>query len=443
MQNKYILHLLAANLLWSLIPALVLGLFDEISIFMIIFLRFFISGVIFFIISLLYVFFNNKSTKIDEMKIPLKMLFNFTKNKNRAFYNLKFIYYFAILGFFGLILQIIFFFFAMKVSTIALTMIGFQLSIVLVAFYEHGVKSEKLDFFKILYLIILIFSIGIIMFVELQNPSKEVNGISFWGVFYIILFTILLSFFHISISKESYTKGEIKIVNINENYKKIRLIFKISLIFLTGIALMFPFLLIFYFLPFQGDLKTETIQFFGEFSILFQILFRWEILFLIVFSTIIPFLLIFIAQVNWSPYNLTYSQWGAILTIIEPIGGIVFGVLIANQYFPIEYLIIIVFLLMISLLFRYIHEEKNKVNAIILIKIKKGFLNILPVKLLKFDGVVGVNSLVGAHDLLINVKTNSIKDFYFLMDTQIRNLKGIKNIKKILFINKINKINIE
>ena len=206
---------------------------------------------------------------------------------------------------------------------------------------------------------------------------------------------------------------------------------------------MFPFLLIFYFLPFQGDLKTETIQFFGEFSILFQILFRWEILFLIVFSTIIPFLLIFIAQVNWSPYNLTYSQWGAILTIIEPIGGIVFGVLIANQYFPIEYLIIIVFLLMISLLFRYIHEEKNKVNAIILIKIKKGFLNILPVKLLKFDGIVSVNSLVGAHDLLLNVKTNSIKDFYFLMDTQIRNLKGIKNIKKILFINKINKLNIE
>ena len=87
----------------------------------------------------------------------------------------------SLLGFFGIVLHIIAYFMALKTTTIAFTMIGFQISIILVAFYEH--ESEKLDLFKILYLIILIFSIGIIVGIifiiyEIQKYSKLFQFIS-------------------------------------------------------------------------------------------------------------------------------------------------------------------------------------------------------------------------------------------------------------------------
>ncbi len=41
MQNKSISYIIIANLLWSFIPIVVLDLFNEISVLMVVFLRFF------------------------------------------------------------------------------------------------------------------------------------------------------------------------------------------------------------------------------------------------------------------------------------------------------------------------------------------------------------------------------------------------------------------
>ena len=180
-------------------------------------------------------------------------------------------------------------------------------------------------------------------------------------------------------------------------------------------------------------------NFFVDLRDIYTILFRWEFIFLIVFATIIPFFLIFIASVKWSSFNLTYSQWNSILTIIEPIGAVLFGVLFINEFFPLGYLIIVIFLLVISILFRYAHETKNKVNAYILLNKKQGHFKDIHFELLKFDGVCCVDSLLGTHDILLNVKTNSIKDLYYLINTQIKTIEGISQIR-ILFIEKIHKI---
>jgi len=431
-------YIIIANILWSLIPVVVIGLFHEYSIITIIFLRFFIAGILLFALAILYILINNNYTSNE--KISLKKLLKFTSNKNEEFYNLNNMVYISILGFFGIILQIIGYFLALKTTTIAFTMIGFQISIILVAFYEHGVKAEKLDLFKILYLIILIFSIAIIIFVNF-NETHNQNEINYaLGFYYVILYTLCLTFLHLGITRDSYSKEELILINKNANYKIPRLLIKLSLIFLTGILIMFPYILFIYFIPIDPILQKEISQFFTELSLIFQIIFRWDMFFLIIFATLIPFLLIFIASIKWSAYDLKYSQWNSILTIIEPIGAIFFGVLLVNEYFPAGYLIIIMFLLIISILFRYAHETKNKVNAYILLEKRMGVLESLPLRLLKFNGVCCVDSLIGTHDLLIHVKTNSIKDIYYLIDTEIRNLEGIVSIK-ILFINKIYKLN--
>ncbi len=436
MQNKYIIHIIIANLLWSLIPVVVIGLFSELSIILIIFLRFFWAGIILLIIAFVYVYFNNRY-RLSE-PIQIRELFQFVFNKNENFYNIRNIYYFAIMGFLGIILQLIWFFLALKITTISFVMIGFVLSVVIIALYEHEVKSEKLDVFKILYLVMLVFSIGIIIFVKAQESAMIGTDISLMGFLYVIFFSMCITFLHLTIKRDSYSKKEIKIINKNKEYKIPRLLIKVSMIFLTGIALMFPFIFILYIIPVETDLTPEIALFFEQVFEL-RFLLRWEVIFLIFFATIIPYILIFIAQVKWTAYNLTYSQWSSILTIIEPIGSLFFGFIIVSEYFPIEFLIIVLFLLIMAILLRYTHEAVNKVNAYILIEKQQGFLAHLPLKILKIDDVCCVNSLIGTHDLMIHVKTNSITKLYYLVDMEIRKLDGIKKIK-ILFINKIHKI---
>jgi len=274
---------------------------------------------------------------------------------------------------------------------------------------------------------------------QLLVKSQENARFSLLGFFYIIIFTLCLTFFQITIDKDSYSKDEIKLINQNELYKVPRLLIKISFTFFTGIMLMIPFIFIIYLIPVQTDLTPEIGQFYSDLSNIFQILLRWEILFLIIGSTIFPYLLIFIAYAKWSPYNLTYRQWNCILTIIEPIGGIFFGVIFGVDSFPIEFLAIVLFLLIITLFLRYIHESTNKVNAYLLLSKKKGALKGLSLKILKFSGVFSIHSLIGTHDILVYIRTNSFREFRYLVDEKIRKLEEIKNIK-ILFINKIIKI---
>ncbi len=441
MQNKQLLNLITASILWSFIPVVVSGLLDEISIFMIIFIRFFFSGIFLFIFALMLIRYNNKRTSEQEMKISLRKLLRFTLHKNRAYHDLKYIYYFTIIGFFGIILMIIFYFFTLKMTSIAFTMIGLQLSIILIAIYEHGFTSEKLDFFKVLYLLILIFTVFIIIYVQLEGGLdffQEGADTFLWGILCLILYTMFLTFLYIGMSKESYTKEELQFLNFNKNYKIARLLVKLSLIFLIGIALMFPFIMVLYLFPFHEAIITEINLFFHEFTIFYQIIFRWEIIFILIFSTIIPYILLFMANVNWSPYNLTFSQWESILSVIEPICGLFFGVMFANEYFPSEFLIIVIILLIISILLRYAHESRIKVIAFILIRQKQGTI-IQNIKLLKLNGVTRVDVLTGTHDLMLNVRTNSINNLYNLINEKLRSLKEIDEIK-ILFINKINKL---
>jgi drug/metabolite transporter (DMT)-like permease len=434
MQNKNILLIIVSNILWSFVPVIVSGLFDEFSIITIIFLRFFFSAIVLLVIAVLLVLINNRNP--SNSRIELKELFRFTLDKNKDFYNIRNIFYLMILGYFGIILQLVFFFLALKLTTISLTMIGFQLSIIIIAFYEHGNKSEKLDLFKILYLIVLIFSIGIIIFVKAEQSGVTITST---GFLYIILFSVCLTFFHIVSAMDKLRRRELEIINRNENYKIPRLLVKISLMFFTGIALMFPIFLLLNL--FQTDLSSEIQQFFYELTIISIILLRWEIIVLILFTTIIPYFLLFTAFAKWNPYSLTYRQWSSILSTIEPIGGILFGVLFGVETFDTLFLAVVLFLLILSIMLRFIHESVNKVNALIAINLKQGNMERFPIKLLKYDGVSSVQYMVGTYDIILTIKANSLKDVYYLVNEELRNLEAIMNLK-ILFINKINKLTI-
>lgn len=437
MQNKYIINIIIANLLWSFIPVLVSDLVSEISVFMIIFIRFIVSGLFLLFIAMIFTLINNHLT--NNAKISIRLLFENIKHKNRRFNNIRNYSYYILIGFCGVILNIIFFFLTLKNTSISFTMIGFLLSVIIIAVYEAGRNFEKFDIFKVLYITLMFFAILIILFVSYE--SAQINGslISLNGFVYLLLFSVTISFLYVGIDKDSYSKLELESINENKYYKIPRLLIKMSLSFLIGTLLMIPFLLGLNFLPIFSDFKLEIISFFNEFSNIFLYLGRWEILYLIIFSTIIPYLLIYIANVNWKSLNLTYSQWNSILNLIDPMGSIILAVIIVSEFFPLELLVIFIFLIIISIILRYAHEVKNMVNAYLLITLKKGVIGALPVKILKNYGIVTVNSLIGSHDLLIKIKISSIKDFYYLVDKKLKSVSDIKKIE-IYFINKFEKI---
>lgn len=434
MENKLIINIIVANLLWSFIPVIVEDLFLEISILMVIFLRFLISGFALLIIAIILVIINNRIS--HNASISFRFLFKNLLHKNRRFFDIKNITYYFYLGFFGIILNIIFFFLTLKTTSITFTMIGFLLSVIFIAFYEKGVNFEKFDIFKVLYIIILFFSIIILVFVGSTGAVLQGRPLMLNGVIYLLIFSISISFLYIVINRDAYSGEEIKIINKNKNYKIPRFLIKMSISFLIGVICMIPILLFIYVLPIETDLTNEISTFFAQFGSLFLILGRWELIFLIVFSTIIPYLLIFVANVNWKSTDLTYSQWSSILNLIDPMGSIIFSAILVNEYFPLELLIIIIFLLVFTFVFRYSHEVKNLVQAVILVRLKKGSPDRTALRIFKYYGITSIFVLIGTHDLLLKVKISSIKDFYRLINIRLKPLKDIEDIE-ILFINKV------
>jgi len=440
MENKLIINIVLANLLWSFIPIIVSDLFVGVSIIMVIFLRFLISGFVLLILALILVVINNKFTQ--KKSISIRFLFKNLFHKNRRFFYIKNISYYIYLGFFGVILNIIFFFLTLKTTSITFTMIGFLLSVIFIAFYEKGVNFEKFDIFKVLYILILVFSIIILIFVGSTGATLKEKPVMLNGIIYLLIFSISISFLYIVINRDAYSREEIKIINKNKDYKIPRFLIKMAISFLLGVLCMIPLAFIIYLLPVETDLTYEVSTFFNQFRILLFILGRWEIIFLIIFSTIIPYLLVFTANVNWKSKNLTYSQWSSILNLIDPMGSIIFSVIFVNEYFPYELLIIIIFLLIFTFVLRYSHEIKNLVKAVLLLKINKGSMKKVALRVFKYYGVISTYALVGTNDLLLDIKISSIKDFYNLINNRLKPLKEIENID-ILFITKIEKIPIE
>jgi hypothetical protein len=434
MQNKYIFNIIIANLLWSFIPVIVVDLYTEISIIMIIYLRFLASGIILLLLAILLSFINNKFTKNE--KISISLLFRNLFRRNRRFYRIKNIYYYALLGAIGIILHVIFFYLTMKTTSIIFTMSGFLLSIIFIAFYEQELKSEKLDIFKAIYLILMIFTIGLLIYVAAVGANILGEDLPISGFIYLLIFSITISFLYISLDRDAYSKIEINSINLNKYYRIPRLLMKLSFSFILGLIFVFPILLVINLIPIDTDLTYETRVFFIQLPSILQILARWEILYLILFATIIPYLLVYIANVNWKTVSLTFSQWSSILNLIDPMGSLIFAVVLVSEYFPTELLFITIFILILSIILRYAHEVKNLVRATILLNLKKGAIKTLPLKILKYHGIISVEALAGTHDLLLNVKTNSIKEFYYLINERLRKLNEIKNLS-ILFINNV------
>jgi len=317
-------------------------------------------------------------------------------------------------------------------------MIGMLMTIIFISIYEKGVNYEKFDTFRVLFIVMLSFSILIITFVSLQGAEIKGDPIELLGFIYLVLYSITGSFLYISIDRDSFSKKELIDININKYYKIPRALIKMAIAFISGVILLILASILITLLPFETDITQEANAFFNELQFIFVILGRWEIIYLIIFATILPYLLIFLAKVNWKTKILTYSQWSSILGLIDPMSTLIFSVIIVNEFFPHGYLIIVIVFLVITIVLRYAHEVRNIVQAKILLKVKNGSLKLMPIKILKYYGVRKIESLIGRYDLMLHVKVNSFKDFHYLINRKLKLIDDIVAIE-VQFVDKIEK----
>ena len=168
-----------------------------------------------------------------DAKIPLKEYFFNLRHKNKRFYNIRTYNYYFLIGFFGIILHISFFFLTLKTTSIPFTMIGVLLTIIFISFYEKGVNYEKFDIFRILFILMLSFSIIIIISVSFRGAQLSGTPIELRGIIYLILYSLTGSFLFISIERDSFSKKELRNINKNKYYKIPRALLKMSISFIS------------------------------------------------------------------------------------------------------------------------------------------------------------------------------------------------------------------
>ncbi len=108
---------------------------------------------------------------------------------------------------------------------------------------------------------------------------------------------------------------------------------------------------------------------------------------------------------------LPFDTWSSIVSIVEPAGSVIFGVLIINEQFPYDYLFLVVFLLSLSILLRYVHETSNKVIAYVALSFVPQREKEVYRDLYQIKAIQSISSVVGDYDVILFIQSNSIVAF--------------------------------
>jgi DNA-binding Lrp family transcriptional regulator len=155
-------------------------------------------------------------------------------------------------------------------------------------------------------------------------------------------------------------------------------------------------------------------------------------LFLIFGATVVPWTMFFVSEAYWPREALPFDTWGGILSIIEPIGSIVFAVWLLNEAFPAIYLFVVIVLLTLSILLRYYHETSGKVVAYIGIKLVPQREKQVYQDLYHIKEIISNYSVVGDYDLVLFVRAMNIIEFNKLVRERLEANPGIEEVHPFL-----------
>ncbi|MHA1674037.1 MAG: Lrp/AsnC ligand binding domain-containing protein [Promethearchaeota archaeon] len=426
--SRKILLLSVCNLLWGLIPWPAFQLFLEFSSFTVIFARFLMMAAIMLgIVGIILLWLRIRNGK--SANIQVRHVFRYLIQKNPEFYFRAQWIYLLIVAVFGLNLMTILFFYCLKTIGAITTSIGVIISLILVSSIKWGMGKEEISGFKIIYLITLIIATVILGIVsQLQSSS---GGFSAMGIIVVAFYGIALAFFVLSSGADRMSNSEYQILRAEPQYKLFRVFLKLGVLSLFSVVTYIPLLLIMQFLFQEPALQTEITHFFAELPKIGQIIGSWNGMALIIGCTILPYTLYYLLSTSW-PKSTSFDLWVGVLQLIEPIINLVLGITVLNEIFPVEWLLVIIFFMLIAIFTKYVSETHAQINAILLLKIEpQRHLEIMK-ECYRIKASREVRSLIGDYDIMIDLQFATSTAMNRLISQKISQLPGLKRYEILL-----------
>ncbi|MHA1730343.1 MAG: hypothetical protein ACTSU5_00280 [Promethearchaeota archaeon] len=412
--NKQIVWLLVANLLWAAIPLPVADLVDRYSVFTVVLLRFLPSGLLTLGCAFLLVSVHGRLARRGR-EVPLRVgtvsarhLWAYLGDRNVKFHGIRQWAYLLVVGSVGIASQIVFFFFGLKLAGVVLTMAAVPASIVVVAVYNWGKGREDLDVFKGIYLALLCTVVAIIWY----ERRDDVPSVEPFGLVSVVLLCVTLATLVLITRMDEKGAEELEVARqAGTFYEVVRLLFKSAVSQLFAAGSVFAMAGLFHMFPPSTVPGEEARRFFADLPRFVGAVLSVPGLFLVLGATFVPYIIWFSASAFWPREALTFGQWSSILGIVEPTGGIVLGVIVLGETFAPMSLAFLLACVVLAVVLRYLHESKNTVNALVLVKFRTGRTSEMIRELLGRHGVRAVRDLLGHFDAIVELQVSSVRAY--------------------------------
>jgi hypothetical protein len=326
-----------------------------------------------------------------------------------------------ILAFFGVTLNVSTYFIGLRQLPLTAMLLGAPGGfIILAAFYNVAKGKEKLSLFKAVYIVLMILALVLITLAQQANATTTQPTMV--GYIALLLNIISVLIYYVYVGRDSFAAEE-KILKRprSGNYRLMRTMVKLMMFMIFGAVstvaivpacMMIP-------VPYlnalgQGFLDTVGLFFTGAFLP--------QIVAMIIACTVLPNLLIFLASTWWdSETTLTFESWTSILNVVDPMASIMISVIAGLQQVDVLFLALTVVVLVVAILLRFVHERETKINVLIFLKVKHGFLKNVLHFLILFKAIRKFFYVTGKQDIMLKATFGSIREYYqFLSQVALR-----------------------
>jgi DNA-binding Lrp family transcriptional regulator len=248
------------------------------------------------------------------------------------------------------------------------------------------------------------------------------------------MFGSALTFFIISGSTDKMASSEYKLLRKNPNYQLIRTVFKLGILSLFSTLSLLILLVPLSYIPFSSSIFSE-IQGFRIQMPQVGILFKNSWFYLLIFGcTIIPYLIYYYTAATW-PKNSSFDLWAGVLQLIEPIISMLLGITLLNETFPISWILVIIFLLLIAIILKFISETEAQIYVVFFIKIVPQEMKNVQKSIMENREVKEIYNLIGEFDIYAYAQFSTSKSLnQFLLNT-FQKIEGIEFYKMQIITN--------
>jgi DNA-binding Lrp family transcriptional regulator len=423
-QPRYLIAIiLLANVVWGLIPVSAVPVLDAYpdAALSIVFIRFSFASLIMFAFVAIQAILNTlRERRADPGALAFfqtgwKDLKLYLGSRNKGFMNMPRLGFIFIVAFFGVTLNVSTYFIGLRQLPLTFMLLGAPGGfIILTALYNVAKGKEKLSLFKAVYIILIFLSLVLISLAQQQNVT--LTEPTMVGFIALLLNIIAVFIYYVYVGRDSFAPEE-KILRRprSGNYRLMRTTTKLVVFMAFGtlatlaivpVCLVLP-------IPYLNELGWGFVNTIGLF---FSGAFLPQLLFMILACTVLPNLLIFLASTWWDPETaFTFEAWTSILNVVDPITSITTSVLAGLQQVDTLFLALTVVVLGIAILLRFVHERETKINALIFLKARHGYMKDVLQFLVGFKEIRKFFYITGKPDILLKATFGSIREYYHFL----------------------------